>query len=137
MTNVQTPSKAIHISLWLTQALLAAMFLMAGIMKTTQPIVELSKTVNWTSSVPEALVMFIGICEFLGGLGLILPALLKIKPNLTPVAALGLGAIQIFAIVFHLLRGETGIIGMNIILAALLGYIIWGRFKKVVITPKA
>ena len=33
---------------------------------------------------------FIGVCEALGGLGLILPGLLRIKPGLTPLAAVGL-----------------------------------------------
>jgi uncharacterized membrane protein YphA (DoxX/SURF4 family) len=30
--------------------------------------------VPWFSAVPQALFVFIGICEFLGGIGLILPA---------------------------------------------------------------
>jgi hypothetical protein len=40
---------------------------------------------------------FIGACEILGALGLILPLLLRIKPGLTPLAAAGLAIITLGA----------------------------------------
>jgi len=42
---------------------------------------------------------FIGICEFLGALGLILPGLTRIRTVLTPLAASGLTIIMIGATV--------------------------------------
>ena len=132
----QQPSKALNISLWIAQVLLAAMFLMAGLMKISQPIDKLSQMLPWASQVSEALVRFIGASELLGGLGLLLPSLLRIQPKLTPIAALGLALVQLFAIAFHISRGETAAIGMNFLLLAIALFIAWGRFKKYPIAPK-
>lgn len=126
----QKQSKAIHIILWIAQIILAAIFLMTGFMKSFQPIEELATTIPWVSSVPSGLVRFIGISELLGGMGLVLPALLRIKPKLTIWAAIGLATIMILAVLFHLSRGELAVIGMNMVLLLLAGFIAWGRLKK-------
>ncbi|HEX2533005.1 MAG TPA: DoxX family protein [Chitinophagaceae bacterium] len=137
MKNQQTPSKALHIALWIAQVLLAAMFLMAGFMKLSQPIEQLSQMLPWAAQVPESLVRFIGLAELLGAVGLILPALLRIKPQLTAWAAIGIAIIMVLATFFHISRGETSAIGMNIIMAILAAFIAWGRFKKAPIRAKA
>jgi hypothetical protein len=62
--------------------------------------------VPWFSAVPQDLFIFIGVCEFLGVVGLILPAMTGVKPKLTPFAAFGLTPVMIFAAVFHMVRGE-------------------------------
>ena len=129
-------NKTINISLWVAQGLLAAMFLMAGVMKLTQPIDTLSASVPWVSTSPLMLVRFIGFSELMGGIGLLLPAMLRIKPKLTAWAAAGLAIIQILAIPFHISRGESSVIGMNIILMLVAIFIAWGRFKKAPIQPK-
>ena len=137
ITTQQAPSKALQIILWIAQVLLAAMFLMAGISKTFQPIDQLSQMLPWASQVPVGLVRFIGVSELLGGLGLVLPALLRIQPRLTVLAAIGLAAVMVFAALFHATRGEFSAIGMNLILAAIALFIAWGRTKKAPIQPKA
>lgn len=129
-------SKWLNISLWTVQVLLAAMFLMAGANKIFQPISELAKMLPWVTHVPEGLVKFIGTSELLGGIGLLLPSLLRIKPILTPVAATGLAVIMILASCFHISRGETSVIGMNLVFMALALFVAWGRFKKSPILPK-
>ena len=130
MKQQQQRSKALHIILWIAQVILAAMFLMSGFMKLSQPIDQLSKMLPWAAQVPEALVRFIGVAEVLGAVGLILPSLLRIQPKLTPIAAVGLGLVMLFAVVFHISRGETGVIGMNFVLIAIAAFIAWGRSKK-------
>jgi putative oxidoreductase len=130
-------SKALHITLWVAQVILAAMFLMSGFMKVAQPIAELSKMLPWTAEVPEPLVRFIGVAELLGAVGLILPSLLRIQPKLTPIAALALAVVMLFAAIFHVSRGETPAIGMNVVLIAVAAFIAWGRFNKAPIFPKA
>ncbi len=137
ITTQQAPSKALQIILWIAQVLLAAMFLMAGISKTFQPIDQLSQMLPWASQVPVGLVRFIGVSELLGGLGLVLPALLRIKPRLTVLAAIGLATVMVFAALFHASRGEFSAIGMNLILALIALFIAWGRAKKAPIQPKA
>lgn len=96
MKQQQQRSKALHITLWIAQVILAAMFLMSGFMKLSQPIDQLSKMLPWAAQVPEALVRFIGVAEILGAVGLILPSLLRIQPKLTPIAAVGLALVESF-----------------------------------------
>ncbi len=50
---------------------------------------------SWFSAVPQSLFIFIDVCAFLGGVGLILPAITRVKPKLTPFAAIGLTPIMI------------------------------------------
>lgn len=131
MTTTGTQvSKGMNTAIWIGQLILAAMFLMAGVMKSTMPIDKLSVTVTWAKDVPEMLVRFIGISEFLGALGLLLPSLLRIRPRLTPVAAMCLASVLLMAIVFHIYRGEAKLIGMHIVMAAMAIFIVWGRMVK-------
>ncbi len=130
MTNTQTPSKALNISLWILQALLAATLIWAAMMKLGKSPQELAAMWPWAGEVSPTLVKLTGIVDLLGGLGLILPALLRIKPALTPVAALGVVALMICASVFHITRGEASQIGFNVIVAAIAGFIAWGRLRK-------
>lgn len=129
-------NKTLNITLWVAQVILAAMFLMAGIMKSTQPIEELGKSLPWVNDFSLGLVRFIGISELLGGIGLLLPALLRIKPIFTPLAALGLFSIMVFAFVYHITKGQYQVLGFNLILGAIALFIAWGRYKKVPIQPK-
>ncbi|GAB5539489.1 MAG: DoxX family protein [Salibacteraceae bacterium] len=132
----QKNNKGINIGLWVAQAILGAMFIMAGSMKVLQSAEALAEALPWVSSTPIALVKFIGISELLGGLGLILPSLLRIKPSLTVLAAGGLVVVMVLASVFHASRGEFSAIGMNVVLAGIAAFIAWGRSKKAPIQPK-
>ena len=82
-------------TLWIIQGILAAMFAMAGVMKSTQPIHKLVKTIKWADRFPLSTVRLIGIAELLGAVGLILPWLLNIAPILTPVSATALAMVQL------------------------------------------
>lgn len=126
----QKNNKAIHITLWIAQGLLAVMFIIAGIMKASQPIEALSESLSWVTSVPSELVRFIGVSESLGGLGLLIPSIFRFKPFLTVWAAFGLIAVMVLAVIFHLTRGEFSAIGMNMMLMAISLFIAWGRGKK-------
>ena len=117
--------------LWTAQVLLALAFGAAGVMKMFTPVVELGAMMNWVTVTPEWLVWFIGVVEVLGALGVILPALTRILPWLTPLAALGFATIQVLAIGTHGALGETGTtLPMNLILLALSLFVVWGRTRK-------
>jgi uncharacterized membrane protein YphA (DoxX/SURF4 family) len=132
----QKNNKAINIIIWIAQVLLAALFIMAGLMKATQPAEALSEALPWVTSTPIAMVRFIGMSEILGALGLILPSLLRIKPSLTVYAASGLVVVMVLASIFHASRGEFSAIGMNVILGGIAAFIAWGRSKKAPIPAK-
>src|SRR5690242_12579787 len=52
-----------NIALWVSQALLAAMFAMAGGMKVFLPIHQLAQSAPFAAEAPEWLIRFIGACE--------------------------------------------------------------------------
>jgi hypothetical protein len=134
--NVST-NKALNIGLWTTQVLLAAAFFMAGSGKATAPIAELAVKMAWVTAVPEAMVRFIGTAELLGAVGLLLPALTRIKPWLTPLAAAGLVTIMALAIPFHISRGEAPFTLVNLVLGGLAAFVAWGRYQKAPIAPRS
>ncbi|MES2134104.1 MAG: DoxX family protein [Bacteroidota bacterium] len=125
----QQPSKAIHVTLWVAQAVLALSLIMGTFLK-FMPIEKVSSMMPWTGQVPEMIVRLLGIVDLLGAVGLILPALLRIKPQLTPWAALCTVALMLCATIFHISRGEASVIGFNLFCIVLAAFIAWGRFKK-------
>jgi putative oxidoreductase len=62
--------------------------------------------------------------------------MLRIKTKLTLIAAIGISLIMVFAAIFHLSRGESNAIGMNIILGGLAGLVTWLRLKKAPLQDK-
>lgn len=122
-------SKVLHVSLWVAQVLLAVVFGMIGLMKTTLPI-------DPAMGMPDALVRFIGTAELLGALGMILPAASRIRPVLTPLAAVGLLTVMILAAGFHITRGEISSVPINAALGALAAFVAWGRLKKAPVAPR-
>ena len=113
--------------LWIVQGLLALAFLLAGFVKTFMPLERLKQTMAWINNAPPGLVRFIGIVEILGAIGLILPELTKIVPQLTIVAAIGLGLVMVLAAIFNASRKEYRHIGVNIVLLLLAAVIVVGH----------
>ena len=114
-----------NVALWIVQSLLAALFLFAGIMKLVLPLEQLAGPV----ALPGWFLRFIGVAETLGGLGLILPGLLRIRPGLTPWAAAGLVVLMIGAVGITLASGGNAwmalIPGVTGLLAAFVAYGRW------------
>lgn len=126
-----------NIALWVAQVVLAAVYVMAGFMKLTQPIDALvASGMSYAGDYPELLTRFIGTMEVLGAIGIILPAATRILPVLTPLAALGFSTIQVLAIGLHSTRGEFQVLPVNLILLALSLFVLWGRLRKAPISPR-
>lgn len=122
--------KALPIGLGAAQILLAAVYAMAGTMKATQPLEKLAPMLTWVNEFPEVFVRGLGIVELLGAIGLILPALTRIKPKLVAVTAGFIIAHQLCAITLHLTRGEANVLGLNAVLMGLALFIFWGRRRR-------
>jgi putative oxidoreductase len=117
-----------NIALWIAQGLLAAMYLMAGSMKTFQT-AKAKEQLPWAKNRPDSFVRFVGISELLGALGLILPMVTGILAWLTPLAAIGLLLIQLLAIFTeHLPKKEYNVIPINVVLIAISVFIALGRW---------
>ena len=112
-------------ALWIVQVLLALVFLFAGGMKLVMPIAEMTKQIP----LPGAFLRFIGLCEFSGGLGLILPGLLRIRPNLTPIAAGGLVIIMTGAIGISMAGGAIAPAVPPFVIGLLAGFVAYGRSR--------
>jgi hypothetical protein len=112
--------------LWIVQGLLALMFLFAGGVKIVMPGDVLTKD---TPMLSAAFLRFVGVCEVLGAIGLILPGLLRIRPGLTPLAAAGLIVIMIGAIVVTLMIGGGATALFPFATGLLLAFVVYGRWR--------
>ena len=112
--------------LWIIQILLALMFLFAGGVKLVLPADALTKG---TPMLSAGFLRFVGVCEALGGIGLILPGLLRIQPRLTPLAAAGLIGIMIGAIVITVMTGGVAMALIPFAVGLLLVFVAHGRWR--------
>src|SRR5271154_4447043 len=133
-------NRAMDAVLWTTQVLSGVFWSVTGFGKILwyKPALwnQALHEVPWLSAVQQDLIIFIGVCEFLGGVGLILPAMTGVKPKLTPFAAIGLTAIMILAAVFHIVRGESSFfVPVNLLLGGVAAFIAYGRLMVRPIAP--
>ncbi len=116
--TMHQPRSIMNTALWTVQVLWGVFFSVTGFGKVLcyKPALwnQALHEVPWFSAVPLGLFIFIGVCEFLGGVGLILPAMTGIKPKLTPFAAFGLTLVMILAAGFHIMRGEYNFAPTNL-----------------------
>jgi len=122
-----------NILLWIIQTLLSLLFLFAGVMKFVIPVDDMNRQAP--IALPGLFLHFIGICEILGGLGLILPVLLRIKPGLTPLAAVGLAIITLGATIITIKAGiSMALFPFIVCLLSLL--VAYGRWRVAPVSPK-
>lgn len=119
-----------NVALWIIQVLLALLFLFTGGMKLVIPPDVLMKMGSPNQvHLPGLLIQFIGVCEVLGGLGLILPGLLRIKPGLTPLAASGLVIIMIGATVLTIIGDGFAMALPAVVVGLLAAFVAYGRWR--------
>jgi hypothetical protein len=116
-----------NLALWIVQGLLALLFLFAGGMKLVLPIEQMTADIP----LPGWFLRFIGVAEVLGGAGLILPGLLKIRLGLTPLAAAGLVVIMIGATVLTLATGGGATALIPAATGLLAAFVAYGRWRLV------
>ena len=96
-----------NVALWIAQAALAALFLFAGGYKLAVSMEPLARVTPF----PPLFFKFIGLCEVIGALGLILPGIFRVRTGLTPLAAAGLTIIMTGAVIASVLTlGATSAI---------------------------
>jgi uncharacterized membrane protein YphA (DoxX/SURF4 family) len=123
--------------LWVLQVLLGLLFLFAGGMK-----LVMSAEAMAAMGPPDAIIFsdlflkFIGVCEVLGGLGLIVPALLRIRPSLTPLAAALLTIIMIGAVAVTIAGPGIGAAVAPFVFTVLIAFVAYGRWKLAPISPR-
>lgn len=111
-------------SLWFAQLLLAALFLLHGLMLLVLPAPVRRQMASLPGGPP--FFRFIGVAETLAAAGLTLPTSTGIMPWLTPLAAAGLLVVMLGAAVLHLRRmAFAQAVGDSVVLAfvAYVGYL--------------
>ena len=117
-----------NIVIWIIQGVLAAMFLMAGTQKATQPVEKLKVKFPFVNDISLFTLRFIGISQLLIAAGLILPQLTGIAVILTPLAATGLALNMVLAAVYHIRKNENKAILTNAVIFLLSGAVAYYRF---------
>jgi uncharacterized membrane protein YphA (DoxX/SURF4 family) len=119
-----------NILLWIIQALLALMFLAAGGMKLWLP-AEVLQSMGPPSQIlfPGWFLKFIGLCEVLGALGLILPGIFRRQQYLTPLAAIGLTIIMIGAVIVTAMGPGFKFSIQPLITGLLCAFVAYARWK--------
>jgi uncharacterized membrane protein YphA (DoxX/SURF4 family) len=125
MTERRSISRKLTVTLWVIQVLLAALFLFAGGMKLVLPLEALKGPIEF----PGLFLRFIGVAEVLGGLGLVLPGLLRIGTELTPLAAAGLTIIMIGATATVMSTGDVAPGLFPLAVGALAALVAYGRWR--------
>ena len=115
-----------NIVLWIIQILLALLFLFAGGTKLLPITMPPPPPNMWIP--PMWFLKFIGVCEVLGALGLVLPGLFRRNQYLTVWAAIGLTIIMIGAVVVSVPMGMAAGV-LPLITLLLCAFVAYGRSK--------
>lgn len=119
--------------LWVAQVLLALGMASAGIIK----LISADDVLTMYYPIfPALFIRFIGVCEILGAIGVVVPAALRIRPELTPLAAAGLAIIMGGAVISTIVMGAASMIATPLALFLLALFVAYGRWKLAPITPR-
>jgi hypothetical protein len=124
---MQSTTRRLGVTLWIVQGLLAFLFLGAGISK----FVMSPEAMQDPVALPLWFLRFIGTCETLGAIGLILPQLLNIRPGLTPLAASGLVIIMTGATVITAIWMGVAPALFPLVVGILATFVAYGRWRLV------
>jgi uncharacterized membrane protein len=117
-----------HRTAWGLQIFLGIYFVVTGLMHFVVP-EGLPAPMAWMYDLSTPLHWIAGLAEIAGGLGLVLPAATRTAPRLTPLAAAGLILVMLSAAGWHATRGETQSIVGNLVVAALLVFVVHVRTR--------
>ena len=122
---MSTPTaKTVNRVLWTVQIAAALLFLFAG---ATKFILPAEKMQQGPIIFSIAFMHFIGACECLGALGLVLPSVFRIHAWLTPLAAAGLTIIMIGATTVSVLAMGAAAAIVPVIVGVATVWIAYGR----------
>jgi hypothetical protein len=110
------------VAYFIAAGILAFLTLATGLMKIVRPkerLAAMGKPFAWVDDFTPIQIRGVGALEVAGAIGVILPMALGVLPVLSPIAALGLAALQAGAFVVHVRRGEKPY--LNMVIFALAG----------------
>jgi len=114
--------------IWIVQCISATIFGIAGLLKLVTPKDILEEKIGWVRDYSASTVRFIGFCEFMGAIGLIVPMVLDFYPIFTPIAATCLVIVMILGARAHLIRKEYKKIRVDLLFFVMALFIAIERF---------
>ena len=120
-------STKLSVALWTVQGLLGLLFAFAGVMKLVMPIEMMVEQ----SGMPGWFLQFIGTCEVLGAIGLIVPGIVRTRQYLTSVAAVGLVIIMIGATTLTAAGGQILPALIPLVVGMLAAFVAYNRHQPV------
>lgn len=121
------------VTVWVISALLALAFLFIGGLKLVIPTAEMELM---SQGIPVLALRIAGVAEILGALGLILPAVTRIAPVLTPIAAGGLVVVMLGATIANIVTGTYPVVIQTVVLGLLAGFVAWARLTSQAVQPR-
>jgi uncharacterized membrane protein YphA (DoxX/SURF4 family) len=116
--------------LWIGQVFLAVVFLYSGVCKSVLPEQKLiAKGQTGVAGYAPATIHFIGVCEILGAMGIVLPWLTGILPVLTPLTALCFAIVMLLAAPIHYRLKEPRNVAVNLTILVISLAVAWGRWR--------
>ena len=119
--------------LWILQAVLAAAFLAHGVLLLFPP-PEIAA--QMLAQLPRGFWLFLGVAEVAAAVGLTLPGVSRVMPQLVPAAAIGVVIVMISATVWHLVRAEWSSAVITLILLLMASYVAYMRWRVVPILAR-
>jgi len=132
----ETRDRLLGIMLWAAQIALAVVFAFAGAFKVFVAPATLLEKAPDLAALPLLLIRLIGIAELAAAIGFILPALTRIEPMLTPLAALCVMPIMAGALAFSVSAGHRASVVLVIVCSALAWFVAWARSTRARIEPR-
>jgi hypothetical protein len=119
-----------HLTLWIIAGLLAAVFAAGGVFKLSVPKEKLAAAPGggWVEGFSPRAIQALGVVDLLAAIGLVLPAVLGIAPIFVPLAAVGIVALMVGAVIVRLHHGAVQAIPVDLAYLALAAFVAWGRF---------
>ena len=112
--------------LWTAQLLAALLFLFAGSMKFIMSPDQMQQA---GLTLPIPFIHFVGVCECLGALGLVLPGATRNRTFLTPLAAAGLTIIMIGAVGVSVVAMGASAAALPAVVGIVTAWIAYGRTR--------
>jgi len=122
--------------LWVLQIVVGAYFILIGAMHFVVP-PGLPEPMAWMYELPQGIHYVSGAAEILGGLGLILPGLLRTRVGLTPLAALGLVLVMAAASAWQVTRGGYVSMVPSLALGGIAAFIAYARWRLRPLSPRS
>ena len=125
-----------NVALWIVQLLLSAFSLAEGWNHGLRPLSDTIQSSPWAADLPAALVCFIGVAELAAGVGLVLPAAVRIPADPDAARVCRIGRHHGIGDPVSLMRGEANVIALHVVVMCLSLFVAWGRFRRVPIRQR-